>query len=264
MLTLLALLRRARSVRPLLWWVLAVLAFVVLRPPQEWVLLLIVGLGVALTVTVRRVREATGHVLGTTGRVWDIAERLAGAVEDRIRGDQDEPTPLYAPQAPYGQVPPGHPAYGHVEAPAVAYDPGALLSGLVAVLAAEGLAADAAQALPAVVGLLADLGIQSRPGVPAPTALGLCDALTLGPPHRVRILSPGLVASVVRVVLTHDAVLPEQISTDTADVLTAHCAQMLMTLGVQPGDAGSLADWPIIAQIIDCAPLPVPYEAWGR
>ncbi|MGH8919952.1 MAG: hypothetical protein ACRD0H_16745 [Actinomycetes bacterium] len=151
-----------------------------------------------------------------------------------------------------------------MEGPDVAYDPGALLSGLVAVLAAEGLPTDAAPELPAVVGLLADLGIQPQPGVPAPTALGLCDALTPGPPRRVRILSPGLVARVVRVVLTHDAVLPEQISTDTADVLTAHCAQMLMTLGVQPGDAGSLADWPVIAQIIDAAPLPVPYEAWGR
>jgi hypothetical protein len=37
-----------------------------------------------------------------------------------------------------------------------------------------------------------------------------------------------------------------------------------LTLRIQPGDAGSLADWPIIAQIIDAAPLPVPYENWDR
>ncbi|MGH8919953.1 MAG: hypothetical protein ACRD0H_16750 [Actinomycetes bacterium] len=61
MLTLFALLRRARTVRPLLWWVLALLVYVVAPIPQEWVLLLIVGLGVALTVTVRRLREATGQ-----------------------------------------------------------------------------------------------------------------------------------------------------------------------------------------------------------
>lgn len=103
MLTLSALLRRARTVRPPLWWVLAVLAFVVLRPPQEWVLLLIVGLGVALTITVRRVREATGQALGTTGRVWDIAERLAGAVEDRIRETKTSPHPYTCRRRPTGR-----------------------------------------------------------------------------------------------------------------------------------------------------------------
>jgi hypothetical protein len=112
--------------------------------------------------------------------------------------------------------------------------------------------------------MLADLGIAARPGIPAPTALGLVGRLPAGPPRRVRVLSPGLVACVVRVVLTHDGVLPEQISTDAADLLTAHSAAVLMALGVQPGDAGSLADWPVIAQIIDAAPLPVPYEQWDR
>lgn len=264
MLTLFALLRRARTVRPLLWWVLAVLAFVVVQPPQEWVLLLIVGLGVALTVTVRRLREATSQAIDTTGRVWQLAERLAGAVEDRIRGDQDDSMPLYAPQMAYGQVPPGHPIYGHVGGPAVAYDPGALLSGVVAVLAAEGLPTNAAPALPTVVGLLADLGIQAQPGIPAPTALGLIDALEISPPRRVRVLPPSLMASVIRTVLTHDGVLPAQITTDTADILTAHTAAVLVALGVQPGDAGSLADWPVIGQIIDAVPLPVPYEPWNR
>lgn len=267
MLTLFALLRRSRTVRPLLWWVLAVLAFVVFRPPQEWVLLLIVGLGVALTITVRRLRDAAGRGIDNAGRGWQLVERLAGAVEDRIRGDQDAPTPLYAPQAAhgqYGQVPPGQPAYGQVGGPVVAYDAGALLSGVVAVLVAEGLPVDAASALPAVVHLLADLGIAAQPGVPAPTALGLIDALEIRPPRRVRVLSPALLASVIRAVLTHDGVLPAQITTDIADVLTAHSAAVLVALGVQPGDAGSLADWPVIAQIIDAAPLPIPYEQWDR
>lgn len=264
MLTLLALLRRARTVRPLLWWVLAVLAFVVVRPPQEWVLLLIVGLGVALTITVRRLRDAAGRAIDNAGRGWQLVERLAGAVEDRIRGDQDDSVPLYAPQVAYGQVPPGQHVYGHVGGPAVAYDPGALLSGVVAVLAAEGLPVDAASALPAVVHLLADLGIAAQPGVPAPTALGLVNTLTIGPPRRVRMLSPGLAANVIRVVLTHDRVLSEWISTDTADILVAHSAAVLAALGVQPGDGGSLADWPIIAQIVDAAPLPIPYEQWDR
>ncbi len=267
MLTLFAPLRRARTVRPLLWWVAALLVYVVAPVPQEWVLLLIVGLGVALTVTVRRLREATSQAIDNTGRGWQLAERLAGAVEDRIRGDQDNSVPLYAPQVTYGQyeqVPPGQPVYGHVGVPSAAYDPGALLSGVVAVLAAEGLPTDAAPALPTVVGLLADLGVQPHPGIPAPTALALLDALEISPPRRVRILSPGLVANVVRVMLTHDGALPVQITTDTADILTAHTAQILMALGIQPGDAGSLADWPVIGQIIDAVPLPVPYEPWGR
>lgn len=256
---------RARAVRPLLWWVLAVLADAVFQPSQGWVLLLVVGLGVALTVTVRRMREATGQAIGNTGRVWDIAERLAEAVEDRIRyGDQDDHAPLYAPQQSYGQVPPGQSGSGQVGGPAVAYDPGALVSGVVAVLAAEGLSTVAAAALPAVAGMLADLDIAPQPGVPAPTALGLVQALQVGPPRRVRVLSPALVASVVRIMLTHDGVLPVQITTDIADILTTHCAHTLMALGIQPGEAGSLADWPVIGQIVDSAPLPVPYESWNR
>jgi hypothetical protein len=257
---------RTRAVRPLLVWVLALLAYAIFPVPQEWVLLLIVGLGVALTVTVRRVREAAGQAIGSVGRGWQLVERLTAAVEDRIRDSHDDDyVPLYAPQAAYyGQVPPGQPGYGQVGGPAVAYDPGALLSGVVAVLAAEGLATDPAPALPAVAVLLADMGVQAHPGISAPTARGLVTTLTIGPPRRVRVLPPALVASVIRVVLTHDEVLPPQITTDTADILTTHTAHMLMTLGIQPGDAGSLADWPVIAQIIDAVPLPVPYEPWNR
>ncbi len=49
---------RARAVRPLLWWVLALLAYALLPLPQHLVLFLVIGLGVALTVTVRRLRES--------------------------------------------------------------------------------------------------------------------------------------------------------------------------------------------------------------
>lgn len=265
MLALVALLRRARTVRPLLWWVLALLVYVVAPVPQGWVLLLIMGLGVALTITMARLRDGHRGIGETAGRMWDIAERLAGAVEDRIRyGDPEDHAPLYAPPQPCGQVPPGHPFHEPVSGPAVVYDPGALLSGLVAVLAAEGLPTDAAAALPAVAALLAGLGIAPQPGVPAPTALGLVQALQVGPPRRVRVLSSALVASVMRVMLTHDGVLPEQITTDVAESLTVHTAQILMALGIQPGDAGSLTDWPVIAQIVDAASLPVPYEPWNR
>ena|SRR2546430_14244884 len=88
MLSLVRVLAGSRVARPLLVWVLAVLAFVVLGLPQEWVLLLIVGLGVALAVTVSRVREGRDQVGETGERAWSLAERLAGAVEDRIRGGQ--------------------------------------------------------------------------------------------------------------------------------------------------------------------------------
>jgi hypothetical protein len=63
MLTLFAALCHSRTMRPLLWWALALLAYATLPVSPGWVLLLVVGLGVALTVTARRVREATGQAL---------------------------------------------------------------------------------------------------------------------------------------------------------------------------------------------------------
>ncbi|WP_146073626.1 hypothetical protein [Amycolatopsis sp. CA-126428] len=271
---LLKALRRGRMVRPLLTWVLAVFVYVVVPMPQEWVLLLVVWLGAALATTVRRLRESGRQVKERAGRAWQLAERLAGAAEDRIRADCDVAPPLYGQQQVYGQVPPaygpggqvppGSAGYGQLHgAPPAAYDPGALLSALVAVLAAEGVPTEPAPALLPMARLLADLGIAARPHVLASTAQGLVNALPPAPPRRVRVISPGLVAAVVRVVLTHDQVLPEQITTDAAEVLINHCGQVLMALGVQPGGGGSLADWPVIAQIVDAAPLPAPVERWG-
>lgn len=239
MLTLLAALRRSRSLRPLLWWVLALLVYVVVPVPQEWVLLLIVGLGVALAVTVSRLRE---HVRGVTDHVergWRIADRLAQAAEDRIRGHQTPPGPGQQPYGPAALPPSG------------SYDPGALLSAVVAVLAAEGIPTNAGPALPACAQLLAWLNIAPAPGVPAPTAHGLARALGPGPQRPERAMPPALLAQVVRVVLTHDQILPPQISVDVADDLIQASAHVLAALGVSPdSNASGLDRWPVVAQIV--------------
>jgi len=239
MLTILAALRRTRSLRPLLWWVLALLVYVVAPVPQEWVLLLIVGLGVALAVTVSRLRERVRGVTDHAERGWQIADRLAQAAEDRIRGYQGGPE---AGQ-PYGPV---------ALPPTAVYDPGALLSAVVAVLSAEGIPTNAGPALPACAQLLAWLNIAPQPGVPAPTAHGLTRALGPGPQRPERAMSPALLAQVVRVVLTHDQVLPLQISVDTADDLIEASAHVLAALGISPdSNASGLDRWPVVAQIIN-------------
>lgn len=164
---------RARAVRPLLWWVAALLFYVAFPVPQQWVLLLIVGLGVALAVTFRRLREGSRAVTGHAERAWGIADRLSAAVEDRMRHAAPPPPPVQV--APYG--------YGEAVRPQIApvsvvYDPGALLSAIAAVLGAEGLAVNAAPALPACADLLTWQGIAIAPGVPAPTAWALATGLT--------------------------------------------------------------------------------------
>ncbi|MGH3806764.1 MAG: hypothetical protein ACRDRU_09045 [Pseudonocardiaceae bacterium] len=255
---------RARTTRPLLWWVVALLTYTIFPLPQAWVLLLIVGLGVALAVTVRRLREG-GQVFGQhCSRAWELADRLTYAVEDRIRGGSPPPAQPY--HVGYAQQ--GAPELG----PVAVYDPGALLTVVVAVLAAEGLPANAGPALPACVQLLSWQGIGVQPGAPAPTAHGLTTALCPGAPRRYRALPAGLLAAVIRVVLTADGVLPDQITTDDADALITASAFMLEALGITPDDmAGPLAAWPVIAEIIDAAPqLPPyeppssPYQHWGR
>ncbi|MGH3802305.1 MAG: hypothetical protein ACRDTD_19650 [Pseudonocardiaceae bacterium] len=238
MLTLLAALRRARSLRPLLWWVLALLIYVVAPVPQEWVLVLIVGLGVALAVTVSRLRERVHGVTDHVQRGWQIADRLVSAAEDRIRGHQ--------------AVPQLQPMYGPAPLPAAgSYDPGALLSAIVAVLSAEGLPTNAAAGLPACAQLLAWQNITPQPGVPAPTADGLIRALGPGPRRPDRSMPPALLAQVVRVVLTHDQVLPPQIGIDAADDLIEASAHILAVLGISPDNNTSGLDrWPVIAQIL--------------
>jgi hypothetical protein len=256
---------RARTTRPLLWWVVALLAYAVFPLPSEWVLLLIVGLGVALAVTVHRLREGGRQFQEHSARAWDLADRLSAAVEDRIRGTAPPPVPPY----PVGYAQQSPAALGAV---GVVYDPGALLSAVVAVLAAEGLAAHAGPALPACAQLLSWLGISVQAGVPAPTAHGLMTALHPGAPRRFRAVPPGLLAAVVRVVLTEDGVLPAQITTDDAEALIVGSAGMLEALGIAPDNAaGPLAAWPVMAEIIDAAPQPPPYEPppsayqqWGR
>ena len=82
---------RARAARPLLWWVLALAVYVLFPVPQEWVLTLIVGLGVALTLTMQRLRRGGRRAVDTTDRVLNLADRLSAAMEDRIRHTPTQP-----------------------------------------------------------------------------------------------------------------------------------------------------------------------------
>lgn len=235
---------RARTARPLLWWVLALLLYALLPVPQNLVLFLIVGLGVALTVTVRRLRE--GGREGTE-RAWGIAERLTGAMEDRIRYTTLPPQV----QAPYGY---GEPARPQLAPVAPVYDPGALLSAVAAVLSAEGLAANAAPALPACVDLLTWQGIAIAPGVPAPTAWALATGLGPGAPRRYRAVPPGIFGTCITAVLIADGVMALELSPREAEDLIEAAACILEALGIVPdpraGDAGA---WPVMTEIINAA-----------
>jgi hypothetical protein len=233
-----------------LWWVLAVALYVALPVPQELVLFLIVGLGVALAVTVGRLREGGRRAVDGVGRAWDIADRIGTAVEDRIR---------QAPAAP-PQV--GHGLYGYAEptrpqlAPVTAvYDPGALLSAITAVLSAEGVPVNAAPALPACAQFLEWQGIAIAPGVPAPTARALATQLPPGAARRYRAVPPVMLATCVAAVLVADGVLPPQLSNDEAEALVEGAARVLDALNIAPDPrAGTAADWPVMAEIIDAAP----------
>jgi hypothetical protein len=136
----------------------------------------------------------------------------------------------------------------------------------VAVLAAEGVPTNAAPALPAVIQLLTNLGIAARLGACATTAWGLAKVMQpAGMVRPYRGMPAGLLASVIRAVLTQDQVLPHMITVDTAEGLIADSANVLAALSVEPVEnGGGLAQWPIVAEIIDAAPLPVPYEPWER
>jgi len=256
---------RARAVRPLLWWGLAVPPYVVVqpRPAHHWMLVLIVALGVALVVTVRRLR-ASGRERGE--RAWRLVERLGVAIADRIRGGQHPLTPLSpaGSRGGYGQV--RSDVHGQRNAPRVAYDAGALLSAAAAVLAAEGLPTSPAPALPAVARLLAGLGISPQPGVPAATAWSVVEAAQpAGMVRAHRAMPPGLLAAVIRAVLTHDRVLPQMITVEIAEDLIADSANVLAALSIDPvNDGGGLDQWPIVADIINAAPLPAPLHRWGR
>jgi hypothetical protein len=246
MFMLFALLRRARTVRPLLWWVAGLFVYVVAPVPQEWALLLIVGLGVALTVTVMRLREKVHRVTERASWGASVAERITQAVEDRIRGDalSGQQPPVIAP------------------APVAMYDPGALLSAIVAVLAAEGVPTNAGPALAACAQLLAWQNIAPQSGAPAPTAHRFVQACApSGAQRPYRVMSPVLLAQLVRIILTHDGVLPAQIDIDAADALIEASFHILHALAIAPDDgAGGLDRWPVLAQIIEAAPLSPPTQ----
>jgi hypothetical protein len=233
---------RGRAVRPLLWWVLALLLYVVLPVPSSLVLLLVVGLGVALTMTIQRLREGARQAVDVTARTWGLAERLASAVEDRIR---------YSGAAPseYG------PAVVPQLAPApVAYDPGALLSAVVAVLSAEGIVTNAGAALPACAQLLAWQQIAAVPGAPAPTAYALATTLAPGPLRYSRVVPVGVVAACIRVVLVTDGVMPSAMPHENTGALLEATRLLMEALGVTPEPGtGSPEAWPVMADVIRSA-----------
>lgn len=128
-----------------------------------------------------------------------------------------------------------------------------MLSAITAVLSAEGLAVNAAPALPACAQLLTWQGIGLAPGVPAPTARALATGLTPGAPRRYRAVPPAVLAACVAAVLVADGVLPLQLSAD-ADALVEGAALMLEALGIAPDPrAGDFGAWPVMADIIDTA-----------
>jgi hypothetical protein len=240
---------RARAVRPLLWWVLALAVYALFPVPQEWVLALIVGLGVALTITVRRLREGGQRAVDTTERVWGIADRLSAAVEDRIRHAAPPPPPMQA--APYGYAEMPRPQLAPM---AVVYDPGALLSAIAAVLGAEGLPVNAAPALPACADLLTWQGISPAPGGPAPTAWALATGLTPGAARRYRAAPPALLAACIGSVLIADGVLPPQLTPDQANALVEGAAVVLDALNIAPDPRADAEPWPVMTEIITTAP----------
>lgn len=246
---------RARAARPLLWWVLALLLYALLPVPQHLVLFLIVGLGVALTVTVRRLREGGRQGIDGAARAWDIADRLSTAVEDRIRH-----TPPQVHPAAYGYADPVRPQLAPMTP---VYDPGALLSAVVAVLAAEGILTNAAPALPACAQLLTWQSIALAPGAPAPTARALATGLVPGAPRRYRAAPVDMLATCIAAVLVTDGVLPVQITTDDAEALIESAALILDALDITPDPrAGQVGTWPVMAQIINAAPLGHQHGSW--
>ena len=234
---------RARAARPILWWVIALLVYALLPLPGNLVLFLVIGLGVALTVTVRRLREGGQD---SADRAFDIAERLTGALEDRIR--YTTPPPQVQP-AYYAE--PARPQL----AAAPAYDPGMLLSAVVAVLRAEGLAVNAGPALAACAQLLTWQGIATVPGAPAPTAHALATGLGPGAPRRYRAVPPAVLATCIAAVLVADGVLPLDLHSDDAAALIDGAALILDALNIAPDPrAGGISEWPVMAEIISAAP----------
>lgn len=251
-------LRSSRTFRPLVWWILCLLAYVAFPVTNALVLPLIIGLGAAATLTFMRLRGNSQQVIEQTQRGWTLAERLTDAAEHRIRGHVHR---QLGPQAyqqlgaqPFGQLP-GH---GSV----AVYDPGALLDAVAAVLAAEGIPVDAAPALPVCVHLLADQGIAAGAGVLAATATGLTGALRAARQQRpYRAMPPTLLAAVIQAVLTNDSALSAQLTPAAGEQLVADTAALLWALGIQPDDrAGGLESWPIIAHILHAAPQLPPHQ----
>jgi hypothetical protein len=79
----------------------------------------------------------------------------------------------------------------------------------------------------------AEPNIVSCPGVPAPTADTLIGTVRPGPQRPYRVMPPGLLAHLVRVVLTLDHVLPKTISVAPTQDLIEASVQLLHALSVE-------------------------------
>ncbi|GLW10931.1 hypothetical protein Misp01_60590 [Microtetraspora sp. NBRC 13810] len=235
---------RARTVRPLLWWTLGVIGSL-LPVPQHLVLALIVWLGVALTITVRRIRESGRQALDTAGRVRVIADRIADAVTGRVRHTGPPPARDYGhPAAAAGYASPAP------ELPRVAvYCPGVLLAAVRAVLAAEGIPTHSGPAPAECAQLLTRHGIALLPGAPGPTARTLA-GLRPGAARPYRAAPPALLAAAIAAILAADGVLPARLHPADADALTADTAALLDALDIVPHPgAGPSQAWPVLADI---------------
>lgn len=211
---------RTRTTRPYFYWVLLLVAYIVVPTPAMAVVL-VAGLGAAVAVSAYRVRDA--------GRRRREAEVRAAAAAGLIPTGATRRRP--------------------------AYDPGVLLSAVVSVLAAEGLPVDASYGLDACINLLRWQDIRPVAGAPSPTARGLVGTLGLGPSRPVRAMPPVMLAKVVAAVLVADGVMPPNGGGDaSAQALMDACVLVLDDMGIVPApSAGTAADWPVVAQIIDAA-----------
>jgi hypothetical protein len=207
---------QAHTRRPWWWWAVAVMACAVALAPGKLDPLFAVGLVGALAVTARRARQST------TSRQQAQARQTC------------EGSPGYVP--PPGRV----------------YDPGALLSAVVAVLAAEGIPTDAGPALGACVQLLTAQGVEARAGAPAPTAWAV--TTTLAPAYAPRVgraVPVDMVTTCIFLILGTDSVLPVPFDDSQADVLQAGCGRILKALDITPdSQTGPPGMWPVMDAII--------------
>jgi hypothetical protein len=232
---------RTKAIRPFLYWLVELVVYLFIPTPGMAVVL-VAGLGAAIALSVHRVKEAGRRAVQAAARVAGLTDEVRDAIEAQL------PPLTYRPSLdePYARRP--------ITPPTAAYDPGALLSAVAAVLAAEGIPVDAAYGMDACAELLAAQGVTPVPGAASPTARGLVGRLTPAAHSRpYRAMPPVMLAKVILGLLMADDVMPPM-SDAAGQALLDGCAVILDDLGIDPDPrAGTMADWPVMAQIIDTA-----------